>query len=109
MQAQNLSDLYRSDPIKACRLALRRTRKVDSEERIKAIDELLNGHGEEALRGSWSNGYWGEVVAGYVNMGDTYSVTVFQVRTGPEKWNCRFEVNNFGNFFEKNEKRMELY
>lgn len=41
-----------------------------------AINEILQGYGVEAIEGEWQNGYWGNIVATYVNMGDTSIPTV---------------------------------
>lgn len=36
----------------------------------------LGGHGVEAIRGrNFDRGYWADIVALYVNMGDTYALT----------------------------------
>lgn len=102
----NLSDLYRSDPKKACQLALRRTVNVPTNERLEKINELLEGYGTEGIKGEWQNGYWCDIVAVYVNMGDTYATTVMQVR----KYNgCYFTVCDFGSFVEANEKKLGIY
>lgn len=40
-------------------------------------DKLLEGHGVEAIRGeNITDGYYGDIVALYVNMGDTYNATI---------------------------------
>jgi predicted PolB exonuclease-like 3'-5' exonuclease len=67
---------------------------------------LLHGYGTEAIRGDWQNGYWCDIVAVYVNTGDTYNTTVIQVRTN---YGSRFVVSNYGDFIEKNEKRLGIY
>jgi hypothetical protein len=66
----NLSDLYSQDARKACRLALRRTVNPA----CGTINKLLGGHGTEAIRGEWQNGYWCDIVACYVNFGAEFGI-----------------------------------
>ena len=96
----DLETLYRTDPVKACRLALQRTRNVKRTDRLEAIDKLLKAFGVEAIRGEWQNGYWCDIVASYCNTGDTYALTVIHIR-GDNSWNeqGRFIVSS--HFIEK--------
>ena len=97
-----LADLYSQDPLKACRLALRRTCNSNWRARIYEIDKLLGTFGTEALRGEWQNGYWCDIVAAYCNTGDTYALTVIHVR-GNSSWDepGRFIISSWGDFVEK--------
>lgn len=106
--SNNLSDLYRNDPVKACRLALRRTRNVPETDRLEVINTLLDGFGTEVIRGDWQNGYWLDIVAVYVNTGDTYSVTVIRQRGAHYLAPSRFFVSSFGDFVERGEKRFGI-
>ena len=108
-QTQNLSDLYKTEPVKACRLALRRTVNAPWQDRLDAIDKLLGTFGTEAIRGDWQNGYWCDIVAAYCNTGDTYAVTVLHVR-GEGSWDeqGKFIVGSWGNFVEKNSERYAI-
>jgi hypothetical protein len=103
-----LEELYRSNPLEACRKALQLTRDVRWQDRLEAIDKLLGTYGTEAIRGEWQNGYWCDIVAAYCNAGDTYALTVIHVRG--DSWNPagRFIVSSWGDWFEKNEKRFGL-
>jgi len=103
-----LADIYAKDPVKACRLALRRTAKLPEHDRLEAIDKLLGTHGTEAIRGDWQNGYWCDIVAAYCNTGDTYAVTVLQVRGEYSFDHSRFIVGTMGDFVERNEKRFGI-
>ena len=103
-----LDDIYREDPAKACQLALRRTAKVPWKERMGEIDTLLKGYGIEGINGEWQNGYWCNVVAEYVNMGDTYATTVIQVRGDWSGARSRFIVSSFGDWVEKNQKKYSI-
>lgn len=100
-----LADLYRNDPVKACKLALRQTSKLPPNERLSAIDGLLGTYGTEAIRGQWQNGYWCDIVAQYCNTGDTYAPTVIQVRGEHSFQGSRFIVSSMGDFVERNTKR----
>ena len=104
----DLKDLYAKDALKACKLALRRTANVPENDRLEAIDKLLGTFGTEAIRGEWQNGYWCDIVAAYCNAGDTYDLTVIQVR-GESRFNrSRFIISSWGDWFERNEKRLGL-
>lgn len=41
-----------------------------------ALNQVMEGYGVEDIRGEWRNGYCGDIVAEYVNMGDAYAPTV---------------------------------
>lgn len=105
---QNLSELYRENPLKACRLALRRTRHIDETDRLEAINALLGTYGTEAIHGDWQNGYWCDIVAAYCNAGDTYDVTVIQVRGEYSFDSSRFIVSSVGDFVERNQERYNI-
>jgi hypothetical protein len=104
----DLAELYRTDPTKACRLALKRTANIPENERLDAIDKLLGTFGVEAIRGDWQNGYWCDIVAVYCNTGDTYATTVMQIR-GETSWqNSRFIVTSWGDWVERNTERYAI-
>lgn len=104
----NLSDLYSSDPLKACRLALRRTASLPENDRLEAINKLLGLHGTESIRGDWQNGYWCDIVAAYCNTGDTYALTVLQVRGESRYCSSRFIVSTMGGFVERNSRKFGI-
>jgi len=104
----NLQSLYTYDPIKACKMALRKTKNVRESDRLEKINELLGLHGTEGIRGKWQNGKWCDVVACYCNTGDTYAPTVIQVR-GEYSFNkSNFRVQSIGDFVEKNTKKLGI-
>lgn len=103
-----IDDIYRSDPVKACQIALRKTAKVPWKDRLEAINKLLKGYGTEAIRGEWQNGYWCNIVACHVNMGDTYATTVLHVRGDWSGGKSRFIVSSFGDWVEKNQKKYSI-
>lgn len=106
-QPSKLEDLYKTDPLKACRKALAMTRKVRWQDRLDAIDKLLGTYGTEAIRGDWQNGYWCDIVAAYCNTGDSYALTVIHQR-GETSWqdNGRFFVGTMGDFVERNQEKL---
>lgn len=62
---------------------------------LTAINEVLEGYGVEAIRGSWVDGYHGDVCALYVNLGDTYDQTViYDTRKG------EYKVTSWGDWVE---------
>ena len=103
-----IEDIYRKDPTRACQIALKLTRKIREQDRLEAIDKLLGNFGTEAIRGEWQNGYWGDIVACYSNTGDTYALTVIQVR-GEFSWqSSKFIISSWGDWVEQNESRYNL-
>lgn len=103
-----ISDLYISDPLKACRLALRKTVNLPENDRLEAINALLGLHGTEAIRGEWQNGYWCDIVAAYCNTGDSYALTVIQVRGESRCDRSRFIVSSMGYFVERHGDRLQI-
>lgn len=68
-----------------------------------ALNEVLNGYGVEAVRGRYVDRYHQDIQASYVNMGDTYDLTILlDHETG------KFVVTCLGDWFERNEKKREL-
>ncbi len=102
-----LEDTYKSNPVLACRKALKKTANIDTEERLQAINDLLRAYGTEAIRGDWQNGYWCDIVACYVNMGDSYATTVIQVRDNYGN-GSRFIVSTIGDFVEKYQSKYNI-
>jgi hypothetical protein len=100
-----LGDLYKSDPVSACRKALRLTANIPENDRLEAINSLLEMYGTEAIRGDWQNGYWCDIVAAYCNAGDTYCITVIQVRGESSFNSSRFIVSSWGDWVEKNQTK----
>lgn len=105
---KSLAHTYSTDPVRACRLALRRTLNVPERNRLEKINELLGLHGTEAICGAWQNGYWCDIVAAYANTGDTYGTTVLHVRGDWSGAPGRFMVGNVGDFVERNQEKLEI-
>ncbi len=72
--------------------------KPNSDEmKMCAINEILEGYGIESVRTSkWKNGYWGDILCTYVNMGDPYIPTLIHHRKHG------FMVSCIGDIIEKN-------
>lgn len=75
---------------------LDRVLMLDHNERVmEALNEVLDCHGVEAIRseGEWDR-YYGDVVAVYLNTGDTYCTTVLLDTEG------EFHVTSYGDWLE---------
>jgi hypothetical protein len=73
------------------------------EDTLKTANRLTDAHGVEAIRGKYVDRYYGDSVALYVNMGDSYAGTLlFNTITK------KFSLTTWGNFVEKNEKRYKI-
>jgi hypothetical protein len=78
---------------------LRQCHNEPSADELKmcAINQALQGYGIESVRTSkWKNGYWGDILCTYVNMGDSYIPTVIHHRKHG------FMVSSIGDVIEKN-------
>lgn len=104
----NLGELYRINPVKACKAALRATAGCHEGQRMDKINTLLGLHGVEALRGDWQNGYWCDVVATYCNTGDTYGVTVICERGETRFDSARFYVGTWGDLVERKGEKLGI-
>lgn len=73
------------------------------DERLDEANEILDGYGVEVLRGkAWNDRYYGNIIALYVNMGETYEKTiVYDVSKG------EFMLTSWGDFMEEWEAENE--
>jgi hypothetical protein len=75
------------------------------QEKLTAINELIDGHGVEAIQVSselYQDRYYGNCIGEYVNLGDTYELTVI--------WNTidhEFEFISWGDYFEAKEAELQ--
>lgn len=80
--------------------------RTDSHQKVDSVldNNLLEGHGIEAIRGEYHvNNYYHDIVALYVNMGDTYNLTLlYDTDRG------KFYVTTMGDWVEKNDKRYAI-
>ena len=71
---------------------------------LSDVNKLIDGHGVEAIRGEYHvDNYHHDIVATYVNTGDSYSPTVlYETETG------RFLVTTFGDWVEKHSDKYRI-
>jgi len=75
--------------------------KVD--EALDYANEILGGYGVEPIRGIWHNSFYGDIVALYANMGDTYDNTILY-NTVDGEW----FVGSWGDFVEKKQDEFKI-
>jgi hypothetical protein len=70
---------------------------------LNVANSLFDGHGIEPIRGKWHDRYYQDIVALYVNMGDTYNTTLLfdAVKT-------KFYVTSWGDFVESKSRLYEI-
>ena len=63
---------------------------------MHAVNAVLDGHGVEPIRaeGHYVSAYYGDIIATYVNFGDTYCLTVVLDSDG------EFHLTSWGDFYE---------
>lgn len=66
-------------------------------------NRLLEGHGIEAINGKWHDHYYQDIVALYVNMGDTYNGTILY-----DAVKRKFYVTTWGDFVEAKSRAYEI-
>lgn len=71
-----------------------------AEDAMILADRFMEAHGVEAIEGEWVDGYYGNIVASYVNTGDTYNPTLLH-----ESETGRFILTSWGDWVERNQKR----
>lgn len=71
---------------------------------MKAANAYMEAHGIEAIRGDYYvDGYWQDIVALYVNTGDTYNATLLY-ETEPE----RFVLTTWGDWVEAKQRKYRI-
>lgn len=80
----------------------RTRRNFTIDDALEAANDILEGHGVEAIRGEWQNGYWCDIRALYINMGDTYAATLIYDRNTK-----RVYATDYGSFVESLERKGE--
>lgn len=78
-------------------------------EKLTVVNELMEGHGIESIRVDeklYYDSYYGNSIASYINLGDTYTLTIIYNHIELE-----WEVISWGDFFEAKEIELkaELY
>ena len=74
-------------------------------EQMEVLNELIDGFGIESIRieDYWYNNYWQDVIGVYVNLGDTYILTIIYNVIDEQ-----FEFTSWGDFYESKEKEIRL-
>ncbi len=71
---------------------------------LEEVDKLIDGSGVEAINGDYHvDNYYGDIVALYVNTGDSYAATLLY-----ETENDKFIVTSFGDWVEHNERKYKI-
>lgn len=72
---------------------------------LEAVNALIHGHGIESIRGDYQvDRYYYDIVALYVNMGDSYAATLLY-ETDTSQWH----VLSYGDWVEWKEKKYRIY
>jgi hypothetical protein len=102
--AKNIQEWLGLDAPAAKYLASVVKNENDPDVTLEAANTLMNAHGIEAIRGDYHvDNYYYDIVALYVNTGDTYNGTLLY-----ETDKDRFLVTTFGDWVERNEKRYRI-
>jgi hypothetical protein len=74
-------------------------------EQMEALNELIDGFGIESIRieDYWHSNYWQDVIGVYVNLGDTYILTIIY-----NVIDNQFEFTSWGDFYESKEQEIRL-
>ena len=74
-------------------------------EQMEVLNELIDGFGIESIRieDYWYNNYWQDVIGVYVNLGDTYILTIIYNVIDEQ-----FEFTCWGDYYESKEKEIRL-
>ena len=74
-------------------------------EQMEALNELIDGFGIESIRieDYWHSNYWQDVIGVYVNLGDTYILTIIYNVIDEQ-----FEFTSWGDYYESKEKEIRL-
>ena len=74
-------------------------------ERLEALNELIDGFGIEGIYidDYFHSDYWGNSIGLYVNLGDTYILTIIY-----NVIDNQFEFTSWGDFYESKEQEIRL-
>lgn len=91
-----------SRQLKKAMIAARSDRAM--EDVMALADKLMNAYGVEAITGDYYvDGFYQDIVASYVNTGDTYNATLLH-----ESETGRFIATSWGDWVERNERRYSI-
>lgn len=106
--AKRIDEWFRDVSYEDAEVLAAHIRDARSHEEVdKAMDlfnEEVEGFGVEGIRGDyWVDSFYGDIVALYVNMGDTYNGTLlYETETG------RFMLTTWGDWVEKNQRKYHI-
>lgn len=74
-------------------------------EQMEVLNELIDGFGIESISFDdyWHSNYWGNAIGVYVNLGDTYILTIIYNVIDEQ-----FEFTSWGDYYESKEKEIRL-
>ena len=70
---------------------------------MAAVNEEIGGFGVEAIRGRFVDSFFQDIQAEYVNLGDTYDMTILR-----DNETGNYRLTSWGDWVEANDKRREL-
>lgn len=86
------------------RYGLRKRYEVQVDDVLELASKLAGAHGVEAIRGDYFvDNYYHDIVALYVNMGDTYNPTLLYA-TDEDRW----VLTTWGDWVERNQRRYKI-
>lgn len=104
MSAPSIATLRKFFPAEqAKRLRSLMTGSSDNEQIMEAVNEELDGDGIEVIRGRYVDGYHQDIQAAYVNMGDTYDLTILL-----DHETDTFRLTSWGDWVETHDRSREL-
>jgi hypothetical protein len=74
-------------------------------EKMEVVNELLNAHGVESIQVSeelYQDKYWGNAIGLYINMGDTYDLTIIY-----DVIELEWQVTTWGDYYETKEAELK--
>lgn len=102
--AKNIQEWLHLDAQQARYLAKVVRNENDPDVTLEAANALMNAHGIEAIRGDYHvDNYYYDIVALYVNTGDTYNPTLLY-----ETDTDRFTLTTLGDWVERNERKYRI-
>jgi hypothetical protein len=102
--AKNIQEWLGLDAQESKHLASVVKNENDPDVTLQLADKLMNANGIEAIRGDYHvDNYYYDIVALYVNTGDTYNGTLLY-----ETEKDRFLVTSYGDWVEANERRYRI-
>ena len=107
-----ISDLFSSNPEKSIQIFKRAVKRMEfgsHEDILQLFNKITRCYGTNAIySNNYEGGYWGNVVAIYVNVGDTYANTLMLIPFGGSRWSFKLICANVGDWIEANTEKLDL-